>query len=243
MLLFPPVALKDHIVCKTFDRWGGVSKGPFHELNVGFHVGDDPAAARENRRIISHEIGAQRLVSSVQAHGDKIELITDTIGGEEGDTLNGADGLLTDRPGLALMIQHADCQAVVLFDPIKGAIANVHCGWRGSVLNIVSRAVKAMAGRFGSNPKDLLAWVSPSLGPCCAEFKGWEGLLPASFIRFKTPLDHFDFWAVTRAQLSDAGVRAENIYISGDCTFCNKNYYSYRRDGMTGRCATVVMLI
>ncbi|MDA8162882.1 MAG: peptidoglycan editing factor PgeF [Desulfobacteraceae bacterium] len=241
---FPPVGFKDRIVCKTFDRWGGVSKAPYDELNVGLHVGDDPEAVRKNRRIVASGMGALSLVSSFQVHGENIELINDPMDGLAGsDILNGVDGLMTNRSGVGLMIQHADCQAIVFFDPVTGAAANIHCGWRGSVLNMPGKAVNAMARSFGSNPGDMLAWISPSLGPCCAEFKGWRELLPASFLRFKVSSDRFDFWAATKAQLSDAGVKSEHIYVSGDCTFCNENYYSYRRDGTTGRCATVVMLL
>ncbi|MGB9712850.1 MAG: peptidoglycan editing factor PgeF [Dissulfurimicrobium sp.] len=244
MLSLFPGKFQDRLVAVTFNRWGGVSSAPYHELNVGFRVGDDPQAVTENRGKIAGAIGCLSLVSSVQVHGDRIDLITDHMGGSiSRDAIKGADGLLTKKRGVALMIQHADCQSVVLFDPVRGAIGNIHCGWRGSVLNIIGKAVAAMARHFGSRPGDIWAGISPSIGPCCAEFKGWRGVLPDEFLSFKTVGDRFDFWAITKAQLMAAGVHAEKIFMSKICNFCKNDYYSYRREKKTGRCATVAVLV
>ena len=81
-----------------------------------------------------------------------------------------ADAMITDVPGMGLMIKQADCQAVILFDPRKNVIANVHCGWRGNVKNILGRVVHLMEQRFHCKAEDLVAAIGPSLGPCCAEF-------------------------------------------------------------------------
>lgn len=244
MLSLFPDKFQEHLVAVTFTRWGGVSSAPYHELNVGFSVGDDPDAVVENRQKIVGITGCLSLISSAQAHGDRIDLINSSLDGRiDEDVIKGADGLLTNKRGIALMIQHADCQAVVFFDPVRSVIANIHCGWRGSVLNIPAKAVAAMAGHFGSRPRDIWVAVSPSLGPCCAEFKGWNGVLPNEFLSFKTADDHFDFWSITKAQLMASGIFAEKIFLSRCCTFCKNDYYSYRRERKTGRCATVVMLV
>ncbi|MGQ9745202.1 MAG: peptidoglycan editing factor PgeF [Dissulfurimicrobium sp.] len=244
MLSLFPDKFQERLVAVTFNRWGGVSGAPYHELNVGFRVGDDPHAVVENRQKIAGITGCLSLISSVQTHGDRIYLVNGPLDEWiDKDTIKGADGPLTNKRGLALMIQHADCQAVVFFDPVRSAIANIHCGWRGSVLNIMGKTIAAMARHFGSRPKDIWVGISPSLGPCCAEFKGWRGILPDGFLSFKTVDDHFDFWAVTKAQLMASGVLAEKIFISRDCTFCRNDYYSYRREQKTGRCATVAMLV
>jgi YfiH family protein len=145
------------------------------------------------------------------------------------------------------MIQQADCQAVTLFDPVNSAIAAIHCGWKGSVTQILPQTVLAMHRRFSSLPGNLHATISPSLGPCCAEFKNHATELPASFLAFQVKENYFDFWKISEMQLIDAGLQQKNIIISGKCTSCSQNFFSYRRacregNGQTGRCATVIVL-
>ncbi|NDY43538.1 peptidoglycan editing factor PgeF [Dissulfurirhabdus thermomarina] len=223
---------------RHFTRWGGVSRPPFEGLNLGAGVGDDPAAVAENRRRVAAAVGARRLVSARQVHGVELAVVGDDTAAE----VDGVDGLLTDAAGVALMIRHADCQALVLFDPVRRAVANVHCGWRGSAAGLPGRAVAAMNAAFGSRPGDLLAAVGPALGPCCAEFRDWERLLPPGLHRFRVGARHVDFRAATRWQLEAAGVRPERITVCETCTACSRDFFSYRREGRTGRAATVVML-
>jgi len=89
-----------------------------------------------------------------------------------------ADGLITSEPGVGLLIQQADCQAVLLHDPEQRVIGAVHNGWRGSTLNIIAKTVAVMEDYYGVNPKNLKAVISPSLGPCCAEFIDFQQELP-----------------------------------------------------------------
>lgn len=227
------------VCCASFSRWGGVSRSPFDTLNVSFGVEDDPEAVWENRRRIKVALGADALVTARQVHQKRLAVIGEAM--EEGE-LSGFDALLTNRPGIALVIQHADCQAVALYDPVRKAVANVHCGWRGSAAGILSVVVCEMGEIYGSHPADLRAVVSPSLGPCCAEFQGWRTLLPTNFRRFQVRPDFFDFRAVTRWQLEMAGLRSNHIEVSDVCTVCSLDHFSYRREGHTGRCATAVML-
>ena len=145
------------------------------------------------------------------------------------------------------MIQQADCQAVLLFDPVRNVAAAVHCGWRGSVANILEKVVYRMISGFGVSPEELLVAISPSLGPCCAEFVNYKKELPVAFRSFKVQEDYFDFWRISKHQLVSAGVIEENITVTGSCTCCSKDYFSYRRssrisDGVTGRnCSVIVM--
>jgi len=217
-----------------------VSAAPYDELNCGFGVGDAPGAVKENRGRLRLYMGAECLVSSRQVHGSRVVTVTEPL---EEDALDGVDGLLTDRPGLGLLIQHADCQAVCLYDPVRRAIANLHCGWRGSVAGILGKAVMEMQSAYGTRPEDLWAAIGPSLGPCCGEFRDWRRFLPRNFGLFRTGRDRFDFWALTRWQLVRAGIPRGQIEVSGICTVCSREYFSYRREGNTGRCATVIVLV
>ncbi len=227
------------VVAVTFSRHGGVSPPPFDSLNVGFHVGDDPRLVMENRRRIRDFLDATSLVSAKQVHGCDIAILED---GSMDEELEGIDGIITDVPGKAIMVQHADCQAVVMFDPVNKVVANIHCGWRGNVQKIVLKAVNAMKENYCSRPEEIRVAVSPSLGPCCSQFKDWNTLLPQEFHSFMPRENYVDFWAITEKQLVQSGIRKENIYNPSICTVCSTDFFSYRRDGITGRCATVIML-
>ena len=140
---------------------------------------------------------------------------------------------------LGLMIQQADCQAVFLFDPATKAVGIIHVGWRGSVADIIAETVFVMSRAFAVEPVDISAAVSPSLGPCCAEFINYHTELPAALHAYQVRPNYFDFWAISRDQLCAAGVRPENIQVAGICTCCNRDYFSYRRHKITGRFASV----
>lgn len=222
----------------TFSRHGGTSVPPYHSRNVGLHVGDDEAMVLRNRALIREELGLARLVSARQVHGDSI-LNVDWLP-ETDEEHAGHDALMTNIPEVGLMIQQADCQAVLLYDPEHGAVANIHSGWRGSVANIIAKTVAAMVKAYGTRPAALHAAISPSLGPCCGEFINYRAELPLVFHAYQTQANHFDFWAISRDQLRDAGVRLEQIEIAGRCTVCDEDYFSYRREGVTGRFASVI---
>lgn len=225
----------------TFSRHGGVSEAPYHSRNVGLQVGDDEARVLQNRAVIREELGLSRLVSARQVHGDSV-LVVDCL--PEADVEHaGYDALMTNIPGLGLMIQQADCQAVMLYDPEHAAVANIHAGWLGSVANIIAKTVAAMTAVYGTRPTSLFAAISPSLGPCCGEFVNYRQELPEAFHGYQFRPNHFDFWAISKDQLRDCGVRSEQIEISGKCTVCEGDYFSYRRDGITGRFASVIGLV
>lgn len=238
--LYVPLPLWNGVAGGFFSRHGGVSQAPFASLNVSYGVGDDPDQVEGNRRLIKENLGLSALVSARQVHGDAIAVI-DILAAQDHE-YDGFDALITNQPGIGIMIQQADCQAVVLFDPERRVVANVHAGWRGSVANIVARTIQRMTDVFGSNPSRIRAAISPSLGPCCAEFTNFAIELPAAFHQYQVTTNHFDFWAITTMQLQAAGVLAENIQVAGVCTRCDHNYFSYRRTPRTGRCATVVAL-
>jgi len=227
-----------------FARSGGVSAFPFAGLNLSYGVGDAPEAVKVNRQLVKQCLGLEYLVSAQQVHGDLV-IITDDI--QQDTELPGCDGLITSQPGVGLLIQQADCQAVQLHDPIQGVVAAVHSGWRGSVFNITGKTVAIMQDHYGVNPADLRAVISPSLGPCCAQFINYLQELPGSLHCWQVKPDYFDFWAITRSQLAEAGLPEEQVETVGICTSCSRSFFSYRRavrqgDGTTGRNGSVIAL-
>lgn len=227
------------------DRHSGVSSAPYGSLNLGYGVGDNAGDVETNRNILKRRHSLGHLLSARQVHGDAIFIATDPL--QDDLEVDGYDALMTDQPDMALLIQQADCQAITLFDPKKPAIAAIHSGWQGSVLNITGKTVGAMTSAYNSSALDLQARISPSLGPCCAEFVHHALELPDSFLSFQVKENHFDFWQISKMQLLEAGLQEKNIHIAGICTSCSPDYFSYRRacrngDGVTGRCATVISL-
>ena len=171
----------------VFDRHGGVSLAPYASLNASWTIGDQESAVRQNLERIKSALGVAELVAAPQVHGDTVLVIDEeTLPPLDPHlpvrlTLE-ADALVTRLDGIGLMIKVADCQAVFLVDPVRQVVANVHCGWRGSVQGILGKVVRLLHERFQSRPADLLAAVSPSLGPCCAEFRNYPQELPEAFL-------------------------------------------------------------
>lgn len=215
-----------------FNRHNGVSRGPFHSLNVSFSVGDDEKQVRLNRTVVKERLGIDYLVSTRQIHENRIGLID----GEVSDDieLDGYDGLITDQPGVGLMVQQADCQAILLFDPLRPAVGALHCGWRGSVCNIISSGITKMVNCFGSEPSTMVAAISPSLGPCCSEFVNHQQELPRHFRSFQVKDNYFDFWRISIKQLIDCGLKKSAVSLNNTCTCCHSDFFSYRAAAKTG---------
>lgn len=268
-LEFPKLAGFSGILHGIFTRGNGKSKGPYKSLNVGLGVGDDHRTVLENRKIISRCINAEDLVFLNQVHGRRIVAFTkesqsyqrtdadddlDIEYSENSDSCKDdfcidakppfkADAMITNIPQKMLVIQTADCQSVLIYDPIQHVAANVHAGWRGTIGDIIGRTVRAMEKEFGCLAQDMIAGIGPSLGPCCAEFVNYKKEIPKVFWKYKHDADHFDFWSISRDQLCDKGVLAENVDVSRICTKCDpERFFSYRGEGATGRFANLIGL-
>jgi polyphenol oxidase len=208
-------------------------------------AGDDAAHVAVNRRRVSAQFDAMVPVYLRQVHSRNVAVLEDgaAAGGADPFLPGEADAVVTDRPGRLLTILVADCQAVMLYDPVRSVIANIHSGWRGSVANIIGRTVAVMKERFACRPADVLAGIGPSLGPCCAEFINFRREIPDSLWSYQVSENHFDFWALSRDQLIDAGLRPPHIEVGGICTRCrNDLFFSYRAAKVTGRMAAVIGL-
>lgn len=234
-----PESLKTKVECLTFKRHGGLSPAPFNSLNACYKTGDRYENVVENRKRISSYVGVHNIISANQIHGcNLIHVNSETYNYEKIE----ADGLFTSIPRTSIFIKQADCQAVTLYDPEAQVIGNIHCGWKGSVLGIIPRAVHEMVKIYGSRPADLWASISPSLGKCCSEFRGWEELLPAHFKKFKDKKDHINFKTISIHQLAESGVPIKHIDCSDICTKCDSDFFSYRRSKKTGRFVTLATL-
>jgi hypothetical protein len=215
---------------------------------VGHSVGDDSTAVAENHaRIYSHlRLTAGQVVTCRQIHGNRVAVVTQE---DAGRVIAGTDGLVTQIPELALLLRFADCQPILLFDPVRHAMGLVHAGWRGVAQGMARRSVEAMQAAFGTDPQDILAALGPAVGPCCytvghevASAMGyalpdWSQVMSLEGDRWR-----FDLPAANEQQLAAAGVRA--IEQADLCTACNNDeFFSHRGDGgTTGRFAVVAVL-
>ena len=234
------------IVHGVFTRRGGVSRFPFDSLNISFSTGDNPDRVAQNRQKIREILDPKSVPVYInQVHGDRTVEV-DAGFGEGGNKPPEADAMITDQLRKLLVVQVADCQSVILFDPENRVVANVHAGWRGSIQNIAGKCIEHMAARFGTRPKDIVAGVGPSLGPCCAEFIHYEKEIPPHLHGYRTAKDGvlFDFRKMSADQMVQKGVKAAHIELMDICTKCRPDlFYSYRRERVTGRFASVIGIL
>jgi YfiH family protein len=166
-----------------------------------------------------------------------------------GKALRGTDGLVTDAPGVALLLRFADCQPILLYDPENHALGLIHAGWRGVAQAIARRAVEAMQAAFGSRPEALVAGLGPAIGPCCytvghnvASAMGYA--LPDWHQAMSQQEDswHLDLSVANAQQLEAAGV--QHVELAQLCTACHSDlFFSHRAgNGRTGRFAVVAYL-
>lgn len=199
---------------------------PYPELIHGVFVQtkDHQIKDKHVQDEITKLLGLQGLYVDKGEHKDRI------IEARHGSPQEVADGLLTTEKGLGLVITHADCQAVIVFDPVKKIVANIHAGWRGQVQNILGKGISLLIKTKGCNPKDLRVCISPSLGPSHAEFIHYEREFPASFHAYRKN-NYFDLWKISEDQLIEMGVLEKHIEIARICTFKEEDlFFSYRRN-------------
>lgn len=245
---FDELGRADGVVHAVFTRHGGASAAPYATLNVSSSIGDDGACVAINRDRVLAAIGRPResLVMAGLVHGAVVARVG--AGMPDGRPLDGGgvfvpgvDALITDDPGVTLMLTAADCAQVLFYDPVRRAAGIAHAGWRGTVAGVLTATVGAMRAHFGSAPSDLRAAVGPCLGPCCARFTDPSRELPswcAPFIRGS----HVDLWAMNRRQLREAGLDDTHIDVARVCTVCRRDlFFSHRGDGgRTGRFAATI---
>ncbi len=224
-------------------RLGGVSEGIFASMNLSFTRGDEDERVRENFRRFCTAIGvpAERTVVSAQEHHINLHVCTEVDCGRGVTRERGyadIDGLLTDRTGVVLCTQYADCVPLFFVDPVRRAVATSHAGWRGTVARIGAVTVERMCREYGCKRENILAAVGPSIGPCCFEVdapvqQAFAALDEADgCIRPAGDKFFIDLWAVNRRILEAAGVPAAHITVTDLCTRCHPNvFWSHRATG------------
>ena len=246
IIRFPNISKIKGIQHAVFTRHGGCSDGDFASLNMSFGLGDEENNVHRNRQIVSEYLKVKRLAFVKQVHRKDVVVIDEAPRAGENPAIFQAgigDAMVTNVPDIGLAIQVADCQAVMMVDPVKAVIANVHVGWRGVVQDIIAHTISVMRHTFACDPRDLRVGIGPSLGPCCAEFINYRFEIPETYWHYKDHRNRFDLWSISEHQLKAEGVLEEHLYISKKCTKClTDTFFSYRANMVTGRFASVIAL-
>jgi len=218
-------------------RFHGVSQPPYDSLNLAFHVGDNPEDVKKNRELLKETLGVSKLVFMDQVHGDTIVLIErDTY-----ETLT-CDAMITQQPDVALAVMVADCIPILLYDAVHQAIGVAHAGRVGSQLQIGQKCAHAMEKAFGTHMQELKVFMGPSIHACCYEVGEEVTVGFEKFVHLQGKKYFLDLQSYNREAFLEIGVKAEHIEISKECSCSDKNYFSYRRDKITGRFAGVIAL-
>lgn len=243
MVFFAQIAAgePDRARCFLSDRFGGVSRPPYAELNLGDHVGDRAEDVEKNRSLLAQRLGLHRsqFVFMQQVHGAEVTVV-DHIWTETSAT----DALVTSRRGLVLVVLSADCVPVVLASTEPALVAVAHSGRRGVVAGVVPATVRALV-ELGGDPERFSAVIGPAIcGPCYEVSERLQGevtdVVPAAHANTPTGGAALDVRAGVVAQLKAEGVTS--IDVDPRCTRESEELYSYRRDGRTGRFAAAAWL-
>ncbi len=229
------------VSCLVTTRSGGVSGNAFFSLNLGDHVGDEPAAVTDNRAIVCRHVGGMPVWLN-QVHGTRVVNAAEFVGAA---TRPEADASFSSQPGVACVVMTADCLPVLFCNTAGTVVAAAHAGWRGLLSGVLEATVAAMAvpGR------EIIAWLGPAIGPRTFEVGGevrdsFMADAPEAAEAFK-PVAHgkwlADIYLLARQRLARMGI----AHVSGGdfCTVTEKErFFSYRRDGQTGRMASLIWL-
>ena len=247
-ILSQKIGTLEYLVCDGISvphcfttRLGGVSTGYLSSLNIGMHRGDSAENVAKNHEILANALGydVTKTVLSHQVHGDVVRLVTekDCLGLDH-HLYPECDALITNTPGLALVVFTADCTPILLYDPVTGAVGAAHAGWRGTAANIAGKTVDAMIKTFGCQPEHIRAAIGPNIGVCCFE-TGAEvpqamvdtfGPAVEKYIRPVGEKFYVNLKEINRHALSRAGVCY--VDVSSDCTACQSSrFWSHRITG------------
>ena len=177
-----------------------------------------------------------------QIHGDDVLVVQGGVSSSK--NCPDADAYITNEKNLPIAIRTADCVPVFIFDPRQWAIGLVHAGWKGTYKLILPKTVQQLEEKFNSKPSDLKIVLGPSIRVCCYQVgEEFRDHFPLQ-VKDRDGFLYADITGANRDQLLKAGVLQENIFDSGLCSCCNRNYFSFRRDGVkAGRMISVMMLI
>ncbi|MDP4185765.1 MAG: peptidoglycan editing factor PgeF [Bacteroidota bacterium] len=239
-------------------RKGGVSTGNYQGLNLG-NGGDDPQMIAQNQFLLSAALGTSEdsIFYCHQTHSANVRVIDTNFLGlkqeEKQHLLDDVDAMVTNLSNIHLIIRTADCVPVLLFDPKKKAVAAIHAGWRGTVARIACKALEKMQANYGSDPRDVLAAIGPSISPdvyevgpeVCEQFQSTFSFSEQIIRKKGNGKYMLDLWQANTKQLLEYGVLDSHIELAGLCTLTQSElFYSARRDGVnTGRMGTGISLV
>lgn len=216
-------------------KLGGVSTGETESLNLGVKRKDTRENILKNYDIICDALGmdAKKLVLSNQVHENRVRVITSDDCGKglyrESDII-GIDALICAESGVPFVVFCADCVPVFFLDTKKKVCALAHSGWRSTVKNICGCVVSKMKDEFGSDAADILCAIGPSIGQCCFEVDYDVAVLfDESFCKKRGEKYHIDLWGIVEKQLTDCGIKDENITLANICTCCNPDEFFSNR--------------
>jgi len=247
-VIYPDWPAPARVQAVSTTRQGGVSGGPWASLNLADHVGDDPQAVQENRRTLRD---ALKLSSAPmwlrQVHGNRVV----ALGAPDAEVAGiqvaapEADASVSRAPGRVSVVLTADCLPVLFCDRAGCCVAAAHAGWRGLAAGVLESTVQAM----GVDPGELLVWLGPAIGPQAFEVgdevrNAFVDTHPQAVGAFSPRSGHrwlADLYRLARIRLTALGLSA--IYGGDRCTFTEADaFYSYRREGVTGRMASLIWL-
>ena len=239
-------------------RIGGVSEGQYFSMNLSLSGGDKRERVLENYKRLCGCVGIDisHLVLSRQTHTNNVKEVTEeNIGtGIFKDSFSDVDGLVTNRSGVALVTQYADCTPLLFCDPVKKVIATSHAGWRGTVKEIGKVTVEKMVNDYGCNAKNIIAAIGPAIGVCCYEvddpvideFKKIPYLNLNNIVFPKGNGKYMlDLKEANRQILVNSGISPDNIDVADLCTCCNhEEFHSHRATGgKRGNLAAIIELM
>ncbi len=246
-----PLLNCDKAITSFTTRHGGVSEGYLSSMNMSFTRGDKEENVHENYQRLANALIADKnkFAFSYQIHEDYVHVVDESnfkIGYKETRNLVRADALITDKKGVTLVKHSADCTIVYFYDPVNGAIGLAHSGWRSTVMNIAGKTVQKMKEVYGTEPKNLLCGVSPTIMECCFEV-GYE--VAEEFekvfskedrtISYEYDKPHVNLVNAITSQLLNKGIQKTNIAYADLCSCCNsKEFFSHRKT--KGECGLAV---
>lgn len=227
-------------------RNGGVSLPPYDRLNLSRENGDREENVTQNRNRIAETFyfDPRHLVLLNQNHQDRILLLREPF--TPLPSLLEYDAMITNAPGMLLGIRTADCIPIFVVDQKRKVIAAVHAGRQGTALRITKKVLRKMEEEFGSPLEDLIIALGPSIGPCCYEID--ERVFRPEWEPFSTSRRGrrwmVDLAKINIAQMKNEGMNEEQIFWIDLCTSCHHDlFFSYRREGQTGRQLSFIGII
>ena len=219
------------------NRDKGVSLAPYNSLNLGSHVGDNPIHVAQNRQMLNQFLPSEPVWLN-QVHGINVVDAANT------DCVPDADASFTTRKNVVCVTMTADCLPILVCDSAGTAVASIHAGWR----SLCDGVIEATIAKMQTNSSDLMAWLGPAIGPNAFEVgaevrEQFMAKDAKAELAFKQHNDKYlaDIYQIATQRLNNLGIT--QIYGGGECTFTDeKRFFSFRRDGATGRMATLIWL-